>query len=107
MISATALIVPRLLETCGNATSFGSCASSSSQVVHVELPSSVSATCLEARALLLGQQLPGHQVGVVLHHRHDDQVAGLDVAPAPGLGDQVDRLGRVADEDASRAATRR
>ena len=29
----------------------------------------------------------------------DDLVAGLDVAPAPGLGDEVDPLGRPANED--------
>ena len=54
----------------------------------------------DLRAPLRGQELPGDQVGVVLHDAEDDQVALADVAAAPGLGDEVDRLGRVADEDA-------
>jgi hypothetical protein len=37
---------------------------------------------------------------VVLHHAEDDQVSLADIAAAPGLGDEVDRFGRVADEDA-------
>jgi hypothetical protein len=47
----------------------------------------------------LAQQLPRHEVGVVLHLRDDDEVAGAHVGGAPGVGDEVDRLGRVAGED--------
>ena len=36
---------------------------------------------------------------MVLHLGEEDPVAGADVGVAPGPGDQVDRLGRVADED--------
>ena len=54
----------------------------------------------ELRAPLRGQELPGDEVRVVLHHAEDDQVPLADIAAAPGLGDEVDRLGRVADEDA-------
>ena len=47
----------------------------------------------------LGELLPGDDVGVVLHLGQHDAVAGADVGVAPGAGDEVDRLGRVADED--------
>jgi hypothetical protein len=36
---------------------------------------------------------------VVIHLRDDDEVALADVAAAPGLGDEIERLGAVADED--------
>ena len=47
----------------------------------------------------LAQNLPGHDVGVVLHGGDDDFVAGLDMSAAIGVGDQVDALGDAADED--------
>ena len=47
----------------------------------------------------LGQHEPGDDVGVVLHLGQDHDVAGAQVAAAPGVGDQVDRLGGVLGED--------
>jgi len=35
----------------------------------------------------------------MLHLGQDDLVAPADIAPAPRIGDQVDRLRRVAGED--------
>ena len=48
------------------------------------------------RALLLGQHLPGDEVGVVLHLRQQDLIPGRDVGPAPTVGHQVDGFGSVA-----------
>jgi hypothetical protein len=45
------------------------------------------------------QQLPGHDVRVVLHLGEHHEVVGADVGAAPRVGDQVERLGRVAGED--------
>ena len=45
----------------------------------------------------LGQQLPRHDVGVVLHHRDDDLVARPQVG-AQRVGAQVERLGGVLGE---------
>ena len=45
------------------------------------------------RAGALGDQLPGHDVGVVLHAREQDRVAGLQPRQRPAVGDQVDREG--------------
>ena len=51
------------------------------------------------RALALAQEMPRHDVGMVLHDREHDLVAGLDALAAERIGDQVDRLGGVAGED--------
>ena len=51
------------------------------------------------RARLRGEQLPGHDVRVVLEARDDDLVAGGEPRAPVRLGDEVDRLGRPADED--------
>ena len=50
-------------------------------------------------ARLLAQQLPGDDVGVVLHLRDQHHVAGAHVLAPPRVRDQVDGLGRVAGED--------
>src|ERR1035438_5030759 len=53
----------------------------------------------QARALLRGQLLPGHDVGVVFQPGDDDLVVLLHVTAAPSLGDQVDTLGGAAHKD--------
>ncbi|MNN38449.1 hypothetical protein D3C81_1524460 [compost metagenome] len=50
------------------------------------------------RALALAQQVPRHDVGVVLHLGDDDLVAGFD-AQADAVGDQIDRLGAALGPD--------
>ena len=54
---------------------------------------------LEVAVLLLDEELPRNEVGVVLHLGQDDRVAPADVPAAPRVGDEVDRLGGVAGED--------
>ena len=51
------------------------------------------------RALALAQKMPRHDIGVVLHDREHDLVAGLDALAAERIGDEIDRLGGVAGED--------
>ena len=46
-----------------------------------------------------GDVLPRHEVRVVLELGDDDEVAGAEVVHPPRVRDEVDRLGRVADED--------
>ena len=48
--------------------------------------------------LLLRQELPGHQVRMVLHLGEHDRVAHLEEPAAPGMGHQVQRLRAVAGE---------
>ena len=51
------------------------------------------------RALPLAQEMPGHDVGVVLHDGEEDLVPLPDMRDAIGRGDEIDRLGGVAGED--------
>src|SRR3972149_3979176 len=51
------------------------------------------------RAVALAQEMPGHDVGVVLHDGEQDLVPLLDMGDAIGRGDEVYRLGGVAGED--------
>ena len=51
------------------------------------------------RARLSRDELPGHDVGVVLHAGDQDLVARAELAPAPALRDEVDAFGRPAGED--------
>ena len=53
----------------------------------------------EPGAALLADQLPRHDVGVVLHRRDQHLVARLQLRPGERLGHEVDPLGRVAGED--------
>ena len=53
----------------------------------------------QLRTRFLRQQLPGHDVAVMLHLREQDFVAGFDVLRAPGLGHEVDALGGAASEN--------
>ena len=53
----------------------------------------------QARAGGLAQELPGHDVGVVLHLGDEHLVALAHLLAAPGVGHEVDGLGGVAGED--------
>ena len=51
------------------------------------------------QAALLGQHVPGDDVGVVLHFGEHDDIAGVQVGPPPGVGHQVEAFGGVLGED--------
>ena len=91
--------VPRPLDLWVKATRRGRVRSSTSQVSRIEAALVVEGHELQVGVLLLGQQLPGHQVGVVLELGQHDGVRAADVAPAPGVGHEVDGLRGVAHED--------
>ena len=57
------------------------------------------AQVVQRGAGLLGEELPRHQVRVVLHLGGDDRITGADEGAAVGIGDQVQGLGRLAHED--------
>ena len=46
-----------------------------------------------------GQHVPRDDVGVVFHLGEHDDVAVVEVGPAPRVGDEIDRLGGVLGED--------
>ena len=50
-------------------------------------------------APVAGSELPGDDVGVVLHPGDQDLVSGGERAPAPALGDEIDALGGAPGED--------
>ena len=99
-ISRTGLIVPSTFETCATATSFTRpSASTESSSSSDSSPCSSTAQVAQPRAALLAEELPGDDVRVVLHLGDEHLVALAHVLAAPGVGDQVDRLGHVAGED--------
>ena len=61
------------------------------QRVQVERAIGVDLRDLDRRAGALGHELPRHDVGVVLHARHQDGVAGLQARQRPRVRHQVDR----------------
>ena len=65
--------------------------------VQVEPPLGQDLEPAQRRAGALGEQLPGHQVRVVLHLGDEDLVAGLD-RRGERVGHQVDRLGGALGE---------
>ena len=69
------------------------------EVGEVELAVVVERDHPELGARPLRDVLPRHEVRVVLELRDDDDVAWAEVAQTPGVGDEVQPLGRAADED--------
>ena len=69
------------------------------QRIEVEALARVERRELDTEASLLGQHLPRHQVGVVLHHGQDDLITLAQIRSPPRLRDQVDRLRRAPRED--------
>ena len=68
-------------------------------LVEHDLPVSSTGATLRRAPLSRTEQLPGHDVGVVLQAGEDDLVPLADVAPPPALRHEVDPLGRAAHED--------
>ena len=69
------------------------------QPAEVELALVVERDQLEAGARPVGDVLPRNEVRVVLELGDDDEVAGPEVHEPPGVGDEVQPLGRVPRED--------
>src|SRR5437763_6128045 len=69
------------------------------QLLELEQAVIIDAQKAERGVNLLGQQLPGYQIAVMLPLSQEDAVAGPDVCPAPAVANQVDGLGRVSGED--------
>ena len=69
------------------------------QVGQVELAVGGQRHPAQLDAALGGEHVPRHDVGVVLHVRQHDDVAALQVGPAPRAHDEVQRLGGVLGED--------
>ena len=98
-ISAIGLIVPSTFDMCVTLTSFVRAPMSARSESRSSRPSASIVRVAQRRARAPRQQLPGHDVRVVLHQREDDLVALAQVGVAPGARHEVDRLRRVAGED--------
>ena len=99
--SAAGLIVPRVLEMWVKAKSFTSGVSSVSSCARSSPPSALRRRSAGSAAWRRcgGEQLPRHEVGMVLHLGGEDDIAGLEMGVAPAAGDEVDALGGAAGED--------
>jgi len=67
--------------------------------LHIQIPALIQRNDPNKGASALGNQLPGHYVGVVLQGAEDDLVPRLELAHSPALGHQIDRLGCAAGPD--------
>ncbi len=65
---------------------------------HVERAIFIQANPSEHRALTLAQEMPGHDIGMMLHQRQHDFVAGGYLA-GKSAGDEIDRFRRALGED--------
>ncbi len=110
MIVSTGLTVPRMLDTSTKGDDLRLLGDDLLDVRQVEPAVVREAEPLQLRARALRQQLPRHDVGVVLHLRDDDlglvvHPVGL-VGPAQHVRHEVQRLGGVLGEDHLVAARR-
>ena len=96
---STGLIVLRAFETRLVATTLTRPLPDRVERVELQLATTVDGDRTERRAGTLRELLPGHEVRVVLELGRDDEVAGAEVVESPGVGDEVQRLGRAARED--------
>ena len=67
--------------------------------LRVEIAVRIDVDPFQHHALPFAQEVPGDDVGVMLHDRQHDLVARLQARGGPGVGDEVDRLGRAGGED--------
>jgi hypothetical protein len=68
------------------------------EAIHVHRAIRQRVDPFQHRALALAQEVPRHDVGVMLHDREHDLVTGLDAGADPRC-DDVDRLGAALGED--------
>ena len=99
MISLIGVTVPSTFDMCVMATILVRGGQRPLELLEREGAVVVDVDPLQHRALALAQEMPGHDVGVVLHDREHDLVALADMGEAERGGDEVDRLGRRAGED--------
>ena len=91
------MIVPSTFDMAANDTTLGA-VDEAVEVGEVEVPVGAERDPAQLDAQLVVQLVPRHDVGVVLELGEHDRVALAQVGPAPGLGDQVQRLGGVLGE---------
>ena len=83
----------------GDGDELGAWADQLLELVDEKMPLLVDRRPFDHCALAFAQEMPGHDVGVMLHDREHDLVARLDALAAEGVGDKVDRLGGITRKD--------
>ena len=99
MIRRTGLIVPSELDRWAIENDFRAVAQQAVEFVHRQFATIVHGDHADDRAGLLGDKLPGDDVGMVFHRREDDFVAGFQEFSAVARCDEVDAFGGAAGED--------
>ena len=69
------------------------------QRCHIQSAGSIHRNRLNAGTLLRRYKLPGHDIGMVLHRRHQHAVTGLQIGPPPTGRHQIDALGGASGPD--------
>ena len=69
------------------------------KLIEQQLAAIIDRRDAQLRASLVAQDLPGHDIGVVLHRGDQHFVARRDLRAAVGLRDEIDAFGGPADED--------
>ena len=69
------------------------------EIIEVEGAVGVQFDAFDDRAGALAGLIPRHGVAVVLHPGGENLVAFLQIGPRPGIGNEVDGLGRAAGEN--------
>ena len=87
------------IRNLGDGDEFGARADQPGKFFEFKLAAVVDGRNAEMRAFFLAQNLPRHNVGVMLHGRDENFIAGADMGAAVALRHEIDGLGGAADED--------
>ncbi len=93
VIAFTSTTVPSTFETLGDRHQFRARGDRVEHRLRVERAVGVHLDPFQHHALAFAQEMPGHDVGVMLHHAQHDLVAGLHPRHRPAIGHHVDALG--------------
>ena len=104
--SATGLIVPSTLDMCVIARDPRAIGERVLDVAGSTMPSSSKCDVAQLRSALGGDEMPRHDIAVVLHTSNENLVPGGNILTTPGVRHQVDRLGRIPREMISRVEGR-
>ena len=76
-----------------NCDQFGARRDGVDHLLRIKIAACIHINPLEGNALAFAQEMPGHDIGVMLHHRQENLIARLHAGHGPAVGDHVDALG--------------
>ena len=98
-IAFTSTTVPSTFDICVTRDQLRPRPDRVDHLLRVERAVGLDVDPLQHHPLPLAQEVPGHDVGVMLHHAQHDLVARLEPRRRPGVADHVDPHGRAGGED--------